>query len=71
MPTILLQIQGLRTAADEQRLEEALRAERGVYGAVASREDGCAEVDVDDDMVTIDHLIGIAGTAGFHAVLRG
>ncbi len=71
MPTILLHIDGLRTAADEQRLEEALRAEQGVYGAVASREDGCAEVDVDDDVVTIDHLIRVADTAGFRAALGG
>jgi hypothetical protein len=71
MPTILLHIHGLRSAADERRLEEALRAERGVYGAVASREDGCAEIDVDDDVVTIDHLIDVAGTAGFRAALGG
>lgn len=71
MPTILLQIDGLQDAADERRLEEALRAERGVYAAVANREEGCAEIDVDDDVVTIDHLITVAGSAGFRAALAG
>lgn len=71
MATVLLRVQGLRTAADEDRLEEILRAEAGVFGAVASRVDGCAEIDVDDDVVTIAHLIETIDTAGFQAVLGG
>jgi copper chaperone CopZ len=71
MATILLQVHGLQSADDEQRLETALRAQPGVFGAVASRQDGCAEVDVDDDVVTIDHLIHTARSAGFRAALRG
>jgi hypothetical protein len=67
MATILLQIRGLRSPDDEQRLESALRAQKGVYGAVASRQDGCAEIDVDDDMVTIAHLVDVAAAAGFPA----
>jgi copper chaperone CopZ len=71
MPTVLLHVQGLRTSADEQRLEAALRAEQGVYGAVVNREDQCAEVDIDDDLVTVNQLISAADTAGFRAVLGG
>jgi hypothetical protein len=71
MPTILLQISGLDSSADEDRLERAFRAEEGVYGAVASRAEGCAEIDSDDDVVTVRHLIEVADSAGFQAVLRG
>lgn len=71
MPTILLKITGLRTAEDERRLETALRAAEGVYDAVVNREDGCAEIDADDDVVTVEALIDLAGTAGFSAALGG
>jgi copper chaperone CopZ len=71
MPTILLQVDGLHSSADEDRLERALRAEEGVYGAVASKADGCAEIDIDDDVVTVRHLIEVADSAGFQATLRG
>lgn len=71
MPTFLLRIKGLRTKEDEDRLERVLRDARGVYGAVANRIDGCAEIDADDDMVTIDQLIELAGDAGFDAALGG
>lgn len=67
MATILLRVRGLQSPEDEQRLEAALRAQAGVYGAVASRQDGCAEIDVDDDMITLDHLIQIADATGYQA----
>lgn len=71
MPTILLKVKGLRTAEDERRLETALKNARGVYGAVVNREEECAEIDADDDVVTVEELIDLAGTAGFPAVLGG
>lgn len=71
MPTFLLKVTGLRTAEDEQRLEAALRGAAGVYEAVVNREDGCAEIDADDDVVTADELIDLARTAGFPATLGG
>jgi|GEM_PF-4675825 len=71
MPTILLKITGLRTAEDERRLEDAFRGAAGVYDAVVNREEGCAEIDADDDVVTVEDLIDLAGTVGFPAALGG
>ena len=45
MPTILLCVEGMHGSADEARVERALRAEPGVFGAVASHRDRCAELD--------------------------
>ena len=71
MPTILLCVTGMRSPEDEQRIERALAAARGVFGAVASRQDACAEVDVDDDEITPDELIEILRGEGFDARLGG
>lgn len=71
MPTVLLSVKGMDGADDEERVQEALLAEPGVFGAVANREEGCTEVDVEDDRVTVDRLIEIIEAAGFHATLAG
>jgi len=71
VPTILLHVQGMLSAEDEKRVEEALRAEPGVLGAVASRQDSCAEIEIEDDEVTTDHLVTVVLTEGFDARLGG
>lgn len=71
MPTALLRVSGLRGAEDEARLERALQAEPGVFGAVANHQDGCAEIDFEDDEVTVEQLIEVAESAGFGATLAG
>ncbi|HEX7050406.1 MAG TPA: heavy-metal-associated domain-containing protein [Longimicrobiales bacterium] len=71
MPTVLLCVDGMKDADDEARVERALRAEPGVYGAVANHEERCAEVDCDDDEVTVDRLIRVVEEAGFGATLAG
>ncbi|HEX6940474.1 MAG TPA: hypothetical protein VF158_13750 [Longimicrobiales bacterium] len=71
MPTVLLCVTGMTGADDEARLEDALRAEPGVLGAVASHRDGCAEVDIDDDRITYQRLIEVIAAAGFQAELAG
>jgi len=71
MPTVLLRLNGMRGPDDEERVRTALLAEPGVYGAVVSCEDGCAEVDIEDDVVSVDRIIEIIETAGFPAVLAG
>ncbi|HEX7120186.1 MAG TPA: hypothetical protein VF212_15435 [Longimicrobiales bacterium] len=71
MPTVLLCVTGLAGAGDEARVQDALLAEPGVLGAVASHQDGCAEVDIDDDRVTYQRLIEVIEAAGFQAELAG
>lgn len=71
MPTVLLCVTGMRGAGDERRVEESLRREPGVYGAVANHEESCAEVDIDDAQVTVARLIEVIGAAGFDATLAG
>lgn len=71
MPTILLRVDGMRSSDDETRVETALRAEPGVLAAVASRQDKCAEVECEDDEVTVERLVEVIETVGFSAVLAG
>lgn len=71
MPTVLLCVSGMRDAADEQRVQQALEAELGVFGAVASRRSECVDVDYEDDEVRVDRLLEIVESAGFRAVLGG
>jgi len=71
MPTVLLCVSGMRNADDEQRIERALVAARGVFGAVANREQSCVEVDIEDDEVTPKELIAILRREGFEARLGG
>mgnify|MGYP001128804018 CR=1 FL=1 len=71
MPTVLLCVTGMQNADDEQRIERALLAARGVFGAVANREQACVEVDIEDDEVTPKELIAILRSEGFEARLGG
>ncbi|HEY8483237.1 MAG TPA: heavy-metal-associated domain-containing protein [Longimicrobiales bacterium] len=71
MATVLLRVFGMRTAEDEAVVREALEATPGVLAAVASLEDGCAEVDYDDDETELDRLIQAVESAGFQAILGG
>ena len=70
MPTIKLSVRGL-DADTEERLERTLMAVDGVFGVVASHEDGCCEVDFEDDVVGIDELLDTAHRAGFQVSLAG
>ena len=71
MSTVLLLVSGMDGAEDEARVQEVLRAEPGVFGAVASHRDGCAEVEIDDDRVTYRRLIELIEAAGYRAELGG
>jgi copper chaperone CopZ len=71
MATVLLRVFGMRSAEDEALVREALEATPGVLAAVASREDGRAEVDYDDDVTELDRLIQAVESAGFQAILGG
>ena len=71
MPTAKLCVNGMRNAADERRVEAALRAVAGVFGAQASREAACAEVDFEDDDADVQRLVAAVVEEGFDARLAG
>lgn len=70
MPTLKLEIRGLQPS-DEERVEALLKAQTGVYGAVADHDEACVEVDFEDDEESIEHLVGVLREAGFEARLAG
>lgn len=70
MATMLLRFDGLD--ADGARQAEALlRGTPGVFGVVVSPSAGCAEVDIEDDEVDIDEVIGRLREAGLDVHLSG
>jgi copper chaperone CopZ len=71
MPTLKLSVDGLHSADDEDRLQRALAAEPGIFGAIANRQDGCAEIDFEDDELALDRILQIIETSGFHGRLAG
>ena len=71
MPIAKIWIRGLTCAADERRVEEALRAEDGIFGAIANRSSGCGEIDYEDDEVSINRILDIVRDAGFEPELAG
>lgn len=71
MPTVLLYVKGMNSPDDEDHVRSVLLPEQGVFGAVASRVDACAEVDIEDDLVTVERLIELLEEAGFQARLGG
>lgn len=70
MPTLMIRIKGLGPG-DAERVEELLRKEPGVFGVVVSPSAGCAEVDFEDDEVSVDRLVERVQDAGFEARLSG
>jgi hypothetical protein len=71
MPTMKLRADGMRDAADEERITGALQAATGVYGAVACAADGCIEVDFEDDEISIDEVLLIVQRVGYAAEIAG
>lgn len=70
MATLLLRIEGL-SAEDEGRIDRLLRELPGIYGVLVSATSGCAEIDLEDDEIDLDRIIGRLGDAGFEAHVRG
>ncbi|NIP83878.1 MAG: hypothetical protein GWM90_33480 [Gemmatimonadetes bacterium] len=70
MATLLLRFDELEPA-DVPRVEALLLEMPGVFGAVASAAEDCAEVDFEDDEVDIDRLIERVQDAGFQAHISG
>jgi hypothetical protein len=63
-------VRGLTREA-ERRLEEALVAIDGVLFATASHAEGCAEVEFEDDCVTVDEMRRVMVELGLEARIAG
>ena len=70
MPTLKLHVR-MERPEDEARVEELLRAESGVFAAVADHGEACVEVDFEDDEETVEHLVEVLAAAGYEARLGG
>lgn len=70
MATLQLRIVGLRSG-DEPRIERALRDLPGVYGVVVSPTEGCAELDIEDDEVSLDRILELLREHGLDGRLSG
>jgi copper chaperone CopZ len=71
VPTLKLCVQGMQDAGEEAPLAEALLAEDGVLGAVVSADARCAEIDFEDDRVSIEQILAIIEARGYQASLSG
>lgn len=71
MPTAKLCVKGMADRRDEERVEKALRALTGVFGAQASHEAACAEIDFEDDVADVHRLVQTVRELGFQASLAG
>jgi copper chaperone CopZ len=71
MATMKLRIDRMTCDHCVAKVEQALRRTRGVYSAIVDLHDGAAEVDFDDDSVTLDVLLDAVVRAGYPAKLVG
>lgn len=70
MPTQKLWVKELRRG-DEARVAARLRALPGVFFAVLDSGDGCAEVDFEDDLVSLDQICAAVRECGYRVEIAG
>lgn len=70
MATLLLRIEGLE-ADRAPALERSLRQMPGVFGVVISVSEGCAELDIEDDEVSVDRIVARLEREGLKARVSG
>lgn len=71
MATVKLRVSGMTCGHCQEKVEKALKATAGVYAAVVDWRDGEAEVDCDDDTVTVQKLVAAVENTGYGAKLAG
>lgn len=71
MSTLKLRITGMGSPDDERRVEDGIRAVPGVLGVVARRRSACAEVEYEDDELSLDHLLVLVRDLGYPVELVG
>ena len=69
MANVKLRITGMTCGHCQAKVEKALKSVSGVYTAVIDLPDGEAEVDFNDDSVTIEQLVAAVTKAGYGAKL--
>ncbi|HEX2091473.1 MAG TPA: heavy-metal-associated domain-containing protein [Longimicrobiaceae bacterium] len=70
MPTQKLRVKGLRQE-DETTVARRLRELDGVFCVVLSHADECAEVDFEDDRVSLDEIRAAVRECGYEAEIAG
>jgi copper chaperone CopZ len=70
MPTQKLWVKGL-THDDEGRVAARLRELPGVFYAVLNHGDECAEVDFEDDRVSLEQLCAAVRACGYEVEIAG
>ncbi len=71
MATLKLCIDGMAGHDDEARIELALRAEPGVLGVVANHEAACAEIEYEDDEVSLERILSVVEALGYPSEVGG
>ncbi|MGH7546636.1 MAG: heavy-metal-associated domain-containing protein [Gemmatimonadales bacterium] len=71
MATLKLRVLGMTCGHCQEKVEKALKQTAGVYSAIVDLADGEAEVDFDDDAVTVAQLVAAVEKAGYGARLAG
>jgi copper chaperone CopZ len=71
MANVKLHVAGMHCGNCQSKVERALKGVGGVYSAVVDLEDGAAEIDFDDDVVTPSDLVAAIAGAGYAATLAG
>ncbi len=71
MATLKLCITGMAGPQDERRIEEGLRDQPGVLGVIANRQAACAEVEYEDDELSLQRLLALVRDLGYEAELAG
>jgi len=71
MASAKFKVIGMSCGHCRQKVEHALKQVAGVYTAVVDLHDGNAEVDFNDDVVTVQQLVVSVAQAGYEARLIG
>lgn len=71
MANAKLRVTGMTCGHCQAKVEQALKGIRGVYSAIVDLQDGEAEVDFNDDALTIQQLMAAIQKAGYGAKLAG
>jgi len=71
MAKLMLTVTGMTCGHCQKRVETALAAVPGVFGAIVDLQDAIAEVDFDDDTATAEDLTAAVAKAGYTATVSG
>lgn len=71
MANVKLWVTGMSCGHCQVKVQQALKGVSGVYSVVVDLKDGEAEVDFDDDTLTVAALIAAVEQSGYGAKLAG